>query len=141
MNSVFTKIIDGDLPARFVYRDDTVVAFLSIEPLAYGHVLVVPTAQVDKWTDLNQQQWNELTRVAQRIGQAIVTGFDAQRCGFIIAGFDVPHTHIHLFPTDRMSDYNFSQAIAADATDPEKMDAAAQKIRDVLGTDAEGRMG
>jgi Diadenosine tetraphosphate (Ap4A) hydrolase and other HIT family hydrolases len=138
MSSVFTRIINGELPGRFVYRADSIVAFLSIEPLAYGHVLVVPVREVDRWTDLPQQDWTELNEGAQLIGSAIVEAFGSPRCGYVIAGFDVPHTHIHLFPTERMSDYDFSRAIAADATDPARMDDAAVRIRRVLGTDENG---
>ena len=132
MASVFTKIINGELPGRFVYRSDNVVAFLSIEPLTYGHTLVVPVAEVDRWTDLPQGVWNEVNEASQLIGNAIREAFNAPRCGYIIAGFDVPHTHIHLFPTDKMSDYDFRTAMAADATDPAKMDEAAAKIREAL---------
>ncbi|ANE04797.1 HIT family protein [Corynebacterium crudilactis] len=132
MASVFTKIINGELPGRFVYRSENVVAFLSIEPLTYGHTLVVPVAEVDRWTDLPQTIWVEVNEAAQLIGNAIRTAFSSPRCGYIIAGFDVPHTHIHLFPTDKMADYDFRNAMAADATDPAEMDAAAEKIREAL---------
>ena len=138
MSSVFTKIINGELPGRFVYRDDTVVAFLSIEPLRYGHVLVVPVDEVDRWTDLDPKVWGALNEVAQNIGRAVKEAFDSSRAGYIIAGFDVPHTHIHLFPTDQMCEYDFSQAMAADATDPATMDDAAARIRAILETDESG---
>lgn len=138
MTSVFSKIIAGELPGRFVYRDEQVVAFLTIEPLAYGHTLVVPVQEVDRWTDLDPKTWAHLSAVAQEVGQAIVKAFDAPRAGYIIAGFDVPHTHIHLFPTDKMADYDFSKAIAADRTDAARMDEAAALIRAELGTDEHG---
>lgn len=138
MSSVFTKIINGELPGRFVYRDDAVVAFLSIEPLRYGHVLVVPVQEVDRWTDLDPKVWGALNEVAQNIGRAVKEAFDSARAGYIIAGFDVPHTHIHLFPTDAMGEYDFSKAMAADATDPAKMDDAAARIRAILETDESG---
>ncbi|QAU51680.1 HIT family protein [Corynebacterium pelargi] len=130
--SVFSKIIAGELPGRFVYRSEDVVAFLTIEPLAYGHVLVVPVQEVDRWTDLDPQLWTRLSQVAQEIGQAIIKAFDAPRAGFIIAGFDVPHTHIHVFPTSQMGDYDFSQAMGMNETDPALMDDAAQRIREAL---------
>ena len=139
MSSVFTKIIEGELPARFVYRDEKCVAFLSIEPLRYGHTLVVPVEEVDKWTDLDSQTWAHLNEIALEIGGAIKTAFDTPRTGYIIAGFDVPHTHIHLFPTEKMEEYDFAKAFAADATDPAAMDEAATRIRQHLGTDEEGR--
>ena len=138
MSSVFTKIINGELPGRFVYRDDLVVAFLTIEPLRYGHVLVVPVEEVDRWTDLSPTVWGQLNEVAQNVGRAVREAFDAARAGYIIAGFDVPHTHIHVFPTDRMSEYDFSRAMAMDATDPELMDDAAVRIRALLDTDENG---
>ncbi len=139
MTSVFTKIINGELPGRFVYRDEEVVAFLTIEPLRYGHVLVVPVEETDRWTDLDPALWARVNDVAQQVGKAVIEAFGSSRAGYIIAGFDVPHAHIHVFPTDRMGEYDFSRQMAADATDPAKMDEAAAKIRTVLGTDDEGR--
>lgn len=138
MASVFTKIIEGELPGRFVYRDDTVVAFLSIEPLRYGHTLVVPIQEVDKWTDLDEETWAHLNAIAKEVGNAVKNAFDSKRAGYIIAGFDVPHTHIHIFPTDKMDEYNFAKAYAADATDPAAMDEAATRIRQHLGTGEDG---
>lgn len=139
MSSVFTKIINGELPGRFVYRDEEVVAFLTIEPLRYGHVLVVPVEETDRWTDLDPALWARVNEVAQQVGRAVIEAFGSSRAGYIIAGFDVPHAHIHVFPTDRMSEYNFANQMAADATDPAKMDDAAARIREVLGTDENGR--
>lgn len=139
MSSVFTKIINGELPGRFVYRDEDVVAFLTIEPLTYGHTLVVPVAEVDKWTDLDPAIWAKVSHVSQTIGKAIVQAFGSPRAGFIIAGFDVPHAHIHVFPTSKMSEYDFGNAMKMDQTDPETMDAAANALREALGTGPDGR--
>jgi diadenosine tetraphosphate (Ap4A) HIT family hydrolase len=136
--SVFTKIINGELPGRFVYRDDVCAAFLTIEPLRYGHVLLVPIEQVDKWTDLDSETWLHLSTLSQEIGEAIKTAYDTPRTGFIIAGFDVPHAHIHLFPTEKMSEYDFAKAMAMDATDQKAMDEAAVRIRQHLNTDENG---
>lgn len=140
MSSVFTKIINGELPGRFVYRDERVVAFLSIEPVTYGHVLVVPVQEVDKWTDLDPQVWHELNEAAQNIGRAVIEIFGSDRAAYLIAGFEVPHTHIHVFPANDMSGYDLSTAMPADATDPAKMDEAADKLRAFLDTNAEGRL-
>ena len=139
MSSVFTKIINGELPGRFVYRDEDVVAFLTIEPLTYGHTLVVPVAEVDKWTDLDPAIWAKVSHISQTIGKAIVQAFGSPRAGFIIAGFDVPHAHIHVFPTSKMSEYDFGNAMKMDQTDPETMDAAANALREALGTGPDGR--
>ena len=100
MSSVFTKIINGEIPGRFVYRDDTAVAFLTIEPVAYGHTLIVPVEEVDKWTDLKPELWAHLNEVAQKVGQAVTESFDCERAGYLIAGFEVPHAHIHVFPAN-----------------------------------------
>lgn len=136
--SVFTKILNGELPGRFVYRDEKSAAFLTIEPLRYGHVLLVPIEQVDKWTDLDSDLWLHLTTLSQEIGEAVKTAYDTPRAGFIIAGFDVPHAHIHIFPTEKMSEYDFTKAMAMDATDPKAMDEAATRIRQHLNTDENG---
>lgn len=138
MASVFTKIINGELPARFVYRDEKCVAFLSIEPLRYGHTLVVPHEEVDKWTDLEPATWAHLNEVALRVGNAVKDAYGTPRAGYIIAGFDVPHTHIHLFPTEKMAEYDFTKAMAVEATDDAAMDEAATRIRQHLGTGADG---
>lgn len=132
MSSVFSKIIAGEIPGRFVYRDETVVAFLTIEPVAYGHTLVVPVEEVDRWTDLDPALWAHLNEVAQQVGAAIVDEFDCPRAGYLIAGFEVPHTHIHVFPAADMSGYDLANALGMDETDPAQMDAAAEKIREGL---------
>lgn len=128
MSTVFTKIIDGEIPGRFIYRDETVAAFLTIEPVAYGHTLVVPVEPVDKWTDLPPELWAHLNEVAQAVGQAVIEVFGSQRAGYLIAGFEVPHAHIHVFPADDMSGYDLSRAIPAGETDAEKMDAAQRDL-------------
>lgn len=138
MSTVFSKVINGDLPGRFVYRSSDVVAFLSIEPLAYGHVLVVPVEEVDKWTDMAPELWARVNAVAYEIGNAVIQAFDAPRAGNVIAGFEVPHAHIHVFPARSMDDFNFANVIPADQTDESAMDEAAQKLRAALGTNEDG---
>ena len=128
MSTVFSKIIAGDIPGRIVYQDDTVAAFLTIEPVAYGHTLVVPVEEIDKWTDIPADLWAHMNEVAQNIGRVIVDEFDAERAGYLIAGFEVPHAHIHVFPADDMSGYDLSRAIPAGETDEEKMDAAQRDL-------------
>jgi histidine triad (HIT) family protein len=108
MPSVFSRIIAGELPGRFVWRDDHVVAFLSIEPVAPGHVLVVPVAEVDHWIDLEPPLWTRVAAVSHVIGQALDTAFDAPRVGQMIAGFEVPHVHVHVFPARELDDIGFA---------------------------------
>ena len=132
MSTVFSKIIAGDIPGRIVYQDDTVAAFLTIEPVAYGHTLVVPVEEIDKWTDIPADLWAHMNEVAQKIGKVIVEKFNAERAGYLIAGFEVPHAHIHVFPANDMSGYTLSSAMRHDETDDQKMDAAADTIRKAL---------
>ena len=139
MSTVFTKIINGEIPGRFIYRDETVAAFLTIEPVAYGHTLVVPVAEVDKWTDLEPEIWLHANEVAQEIGNAVIKAFGSQRVGYLIAGFEVPHAHIHVFPANDMSGYSLQNIMRVDDTDPAEMDAAAEKLRAELGTGEDGR--
>ncbi|HEU0191078.1 MAG TPA: HIT family protein [Mycobacterium sp.] len=108
MATVFTKIINRELPGRFVYEDDEVVAFLTIEPMTQGHTLVVPRAEIDQWQDINNAALNKVMTVAQRIGRAVCRAFDAERAGLIIAGLEVPHLHVHVFPTRSLRDFGFA---------------------------------
>ena len=130
MSSVFSKIISGELPGRFVWQDDEVVAFLTIAPVTAGHVLVVPRAEIDRWTDLDPELLSRVNHVAQIIGRAVIDGFGSQRAGYLIAGFEVPHTHVHVFPADDMSCFDLERA---DPNTPaQEMDAAAETIRRAL---------
>jgi histidine triad (HIT) family protein len=126
MATVFTKIIDGELPGRFVWRDDRCVAFLSINPLRHGHVLVVPIEEVDHWLDLDPGLNAHLVSVSQRIGQAQMAAFSPTRIGLMIAGLEVPHVHLHLVPIDGVHDMDFANA--ARDPDPAAMDAARDAI-------------
>lgn len=130
MATVFTMIIDGELPGRFVWKDDLCVGFLSINPLAHGHALVVPRAEVDHWLDLDPDVNAHMMRVAQKIGEAQQRAFSPARVGLIIAGYEVPHVHLHVLPTTSMSQFDFANA----ATDPDPwaMDAARQATVDAL---------
>jgi len=130
MPSVFSRIIAGELPARFVWRDEHVVAFLSIEPVAPGHVLVVPIEEVDHWVDLDPPLWTRVAAVSHVIGQALDVAFDAPRIGQMIAGFEVPHVHVHVFPARELDDIGFSRIDTA--PEPVALDDAAARIRAAL---------
>ncbi|MDH3685303.1 MAG: HIT family protein [Myxococcales bacterium] len=127
MASIFTKIIRGELPGRFLWKDDRAVAFLTIEPLKPGHALVVPIAEVDHWIALEPDLAAHLMRVAQAVGQAQQRAFDPLRIGMMIVGVEVPHVHLHITPIDAIGDLNFAKAERN--PDPAAMDAAAEKIR------------
>jgi histidine triad (HIT) family protein len=128
--TVFTRIIDGELPARFVYRDDVCVAFLSINPLRAGHTLVVPRAEIDSWLDLPPDLARHAFSVCTLVGQAIADAFRPERVGLMIAGFEVPHVHLHLVPADGMRDLDFKNADPN--PDPQMLDDAAERIRAAL---------
>ncbi|MCH6469724.1 HIT family protein [Sinomonas terrae] len=130
MTTIFTKIIDGEIPGRFVWKDDDVVAFLTIAPLADGHTLVVPREEVDRWTDASPELLSKVMSVAQQIGQAQVESFDVERAGMIIAGFEVHHLHVHVWPATSEAEFNFQRA--QHDPDPAAMDAAAEKLRQAL---------
>jgi histidine triad (HIT) family protein len=127
MATVFTRIIDGELPGTFVWRDTRAVGLMSINPLARGHVLVVPIAEVDHWIDLDADLATHLFDVARVVGRAQSAAFECGRVGLIIAGYEVPHTHLHVIPTNSMADLNFANAAAA--VDPADLETAADAIR------------
>lgn len=131
MPTLFTRIINRELPGKFVYEDDVVVAFLSINPIASGHTLVVPRLEVDQWTDAPDEVLQHLTVVAKKIGAAAKDAFGAPRAGLIIAGLEVPHLHVHVFPVWSLSDFDFSKAKAAAEAE---LDEAAAKLRAALGS-------
>ena len=130
MSSLFTKIIAGDIPGRFVWRDDEVVTFLTINPITPGHALVVPILEVDHWLDLPPALAERCVAVAQVIGQAQMQAFSPARIGLIIAGLEVPHTHLHLIPIDSEADLSFAKADPA--PDPAALDDAAARLRSAL---------
>jgi diadenosine tetraphosphate (Ap4A) HIT family hydrolase len=130
MTTVFTKIINRELPGRFVYEDEEVVAFLTIQPVTQGHTLVVPRAEVDQWQDVNAAVFGRVMSVAQLIGKAVCRAFDAQRAGVIIAGLEVPHLHVHVLPTRSLSDFGFANA--DNNPSPESLDEAQAKIKAAL---------
>jgi diadenosine tetraphosphate (Ap4A) HIT family hydrolase len=130
MPTVFSRIIAGELPGTFVHRDDRCVVFMSINPLARGHALVVPVEEVDRWTDCSPELAAYLFAVAHRIGRAQQAAFGCDRVGLIIAGYEVPHTHIHVIPTTSMRQLDFANA--ARSADPEDLAAAAEAIRSAL---------
>jgi diadenosine tetraphosphate (Ap4A) HIT family hydrolase len=130
MASIFTKIINRELPGRFVYEDDDVVAFLTIEPMTQGHTLVVPRAEIDQWQDVDAAAFNQVMGVSQLIGKAVCKAFDVERAGVIIAGLEVPHLHVHVFPARDLSDFGFANADQNPSQ--ESLDEAQAKIKDAL---------
>jgi diadenosine tetraphosphate (Ap4A) HIT family hydrolase len=130
MATVFTKIINGEIPGRFVYEDDDVVAFLTIAPMTQGHTLVVPRAEIDQWQDVDAPEFNRVMAVSQLIGKAVCQAFDVERAGVIIAGLEVPHLHVHVFPARNLSDFGFANVDHNPS--PKSLDEAQAKIKEAL---------
>ncbi len=130
MPSVFTRIIQGELPAHFVWQDELCVGFLSIAPLRPGHTLVVPRAEVDHWLDLEPELMRHLAGVSQQIGQGIQEAFRPVRVGSLILGLEVPHVHIHVSPIWRPTDLDFAQA--DHKARPADLATAATRLRTAL---------
>lgn len=130
MPTIFTRIIDGELPGAFVWRDPQCVAFLSINPMHPGHTLVVPRDEVDHWIDLEPELNAHLFAVARTIGRAQDRAFGARRIGVLVVGDEVPHVHIHVVPFDSAAELSFAHA------DPDppagSLESAADKIRAAL---------
>ncbi len=133
MPTLFTRILQGEIPARFVYQDERCAAFLSIAPLQPGHTLVVPRVEVDHWIDLDPDLAAWCIKVAQKIGKAQMKAFQPRRIGMLIAGMEVPHTHLHVVPIRQERDLDFARADSHAL--PEELDRAAKALSQALGQD------
>ncbi|MCU1351617.1 MAG: diadenosine tetraphosphate hydrolase [Acidimicrobiales bacterium] len=130
MPSVFSRIIAGELPGRFVWRDERAVAFLTTGPIAPGHALVVPIEEVDHWIDLEPDLAAHLMVVAQQVGRAQQAAFEPNRIGVIVAGLEVPHCHVHVIPIESEADLDFHRADHDPS--PATLDDAAERLRAAL---------
>ncbi len=130
MASIFSRIIDGNIPSRMVWEDEACVAFLDVRPLAPGHVLVVPRLETDQWTDLGPGLAAHMTEVGHAIGRAQMTVFAPARIGMVIAGFEVPHAHMHIVPINGMRDLDF--ALANGNPDQGELDMHLEQLRSAL---------
>ena len=127
MATLFTKIIDGDIPGRFVWADEVVVAFATIAPITDGHVLVVPRDEILQLTDAPDDVLTHLVLVARTIGQAQQHAWSAPRTALLAAGFEVPHLHLHVLPAWDEASLTFANARTdVPAAD---LDAAAERVR------------
>jgi len=127
MPSIFSRIIAGELPGTFVWKDARAVAFLSIAPMMPGHTLVVPREEVDHWIDLDPELAAHLFNVARHIGRAQALEWKPRRIGMLIVGEEVPHTHLHVVPINNPGELTFAHA------DPNPgaaaLDDAARRLR------------
>jgi histidine triad (HIT) family protein len=127
MASIFSRIIAGELPGRFVWRDEHCVAFLTIAPTATGHVLVVPVEEIDHWIDLPPELLAHLMDVSRTIARAQQEVFQPSKVGMLIVGEEVPHAHVHLVPFTGL--HQLDLANADPDPDPGALDEAAERLR------------
>ena len=130
MAGIFSKIIDGQIPSRMLWEDELCVSILDVRPLAPGHALVVPREETDLWTDLSAQTAAHLVEVAHSIGRAQMSIFSPARIGLMIAGFEVPHTHVHVVPMQSMAQLDFGNVNSN--PDEAQLDIELRQLRDAL---------
>jgi len=129
VTSVFSRIIAGEIPGRFAYADETCVVFSTIEPITPGHMLVVPRAEVPSFAEAPDDLLAHLAVVAKRIGQALEAAYPGTRAVLMIAGFDVPHLHLHAFAVRGQGEMSFANAHPANG---DELDAACDAVRQAL---------
>lgn len=136
MATVFTRIINGELPARFVWADETCVAFLTANPITPGHSLVVSRAESPQWTQTDPLVLARMSEVARLIGRAQQAEWECPRIGLLAQGYEVPHVHLHVWPTFSGGDFDLGRAQRH--PDPSMMDDAAARIRARLREQLDG---
>ncbi len=112
MASIFTKIINREIPANIVAEDDNFIAFLDINPNAKGHTLCVPKKEVNKIFDLDEETYNGLMTFSRKVALALRKTIPCERIGMSVIGLEVPHVHVHLIPLNRMADIQFKKKIS-----------------------------
>lgn len=130
MSTVFSKIIAGEIPGRFVWADDRAVVFATIAPISDGHMLVVPREEVDQYTDAPDDLLAHLALLAKTVGRAQQAAFGSPRAAVLVAGFEVDHLHLHVLPAWDESSLRFDNA--RHDVPGDQLDAAAEKVRDAL---------
>ena len=136
MTSVFTHILEGTSPGRFLWRDDVCFAILTIEPRRAGHALVIPLEEVDSWTDLPEEVAMHIFRVGRLIGLAQQAEWRSPRVGVMYEGYMVPHSHLHVWPSWTVFEYSHT-GIDRGAK-PHDLDTAAERLRARLIADGHG---
>lgn len=130
MSSIFTKIVNNEIPSFKVYEDNRFLAFLDAFPLSYGHVLVIPKNETDYIFDLDQEEYTDLWRLSGKIAKAMDSVIVCKRIGIAVIGLEVSHAHIHLVPINGVEDINFEKPKKEFPT--EKMQEIADKIKFAL---------
>lgn len=110
MASLFTKILAGELPGHFVWKDEVCFAIMTLQPIRQGHVILIPNAEVNHWDDVPPITAAHLMQVGQHIAKGVKAVVPCKRVGVMVVGLEVPHTHIHLIPVDSPADFDFKNA-------------------------------
>lgn len=131
MASIFTKIINREIPGYIIAEDDRFIAFLDVMPLVEGHTLIVPKKEIDYIFDLDDTMLAEMMVFVKTVAIAIKKAIPCKRIGVAVIGLEVPHTHVHLVPMNTMGDINFTKPKLSVA--PERMKTLAEKIKSELG--------
>ena len=129
MSTIFTKIINGEIPCHRLAENEDFLAFLDVRPVAYGHALVIPKQEVDYLFDLDDARLADIMVFSRPVARAIEKVVPCERIGIMVAGLEVPHAHIHLIPINAVSDLNFANSKAAE---PGQLKELADKILAVL---------
>lgn len=130
MSSIFTKIIEREIPAYIVAEDDTFIAFLDVSPNAKGHTLCVPKEESDKLFEMGEHLYLQLMQFSRKVAIALEKTVPCKRVGMAVVGLEVPHVHVHLIPLNDMSEMTFKNKIAMK---PSEFEALAEEVREKIG--------
>jgi histidine triad (HIT) family protein len=130
MASIFTKIIEGDIPCYKIYEDEHYFSFLDIRPMAKGHTLLVPKKEIDYIFDIDDELLTGYLPVAKKIAKALEKVVPCRRVGIAVIGLEVPHAHVHLIPLNQIGDLRFDKPVVE--VSPEEMNAIASEVRHLL---------
>ena len=125
MSSIFTKIINGEIPCYKITEDENFIAFLDVNPNAKGHTLCVPKVEINKIFDMEEDLYLQLMSFSRKIAKALEKSIDCKRIGVAVVGLEVPHVHVHLIPLKDMDDMRFQRKVSLEKSEFEEI---AKKI-------------
>lgn len=129
MSSIFTKIINGEIPAYKIAEDDTFLAFLDVNPNAKGHTLCIPKQEINKIFDLDEDLYIKLMQFSRKIAIALEKAIDCKRVGMAVIGLEVPHCHVHLIPLNEMDEMRFEKKVKLEK---EEFESIVRQIQEKL---------